>query len=642
MVSSRALRALLLPMAACCVVALCGARALHAQASQGNAQALSIDVPEVLTLGADRDVIVRYRAPVFLDATLYVSIGSLGPAQATGAGSWQVRYSPPSARYPQVAIFALVSRDGSRYRWARVRLRGTATVELSSDPNVQVSVAVAGAKFGPVRTDAAGRAAVPVVVPPGVKVAESSATDALGNVRNHAISLNVPELYPLLCVGAPESSQGFLVFAADSRGKPAVRAPLQTAAQTVTLSRSVAERPGVYRIAFQVPEQVRPGAIAHLDVSLQGSAERASCEIPLMLEPAAKVEVALSRSKYVATEAEPIAIHITPRYSGPGERASALLELSASVGELAQTRVATREPVEIAWRLPHELAGRSQALLHVSGDVKQELAVTLAGGPAVALRARLDRAELPADGHATSALRVSASDSYGNPASVQLTAECLGELSEFRHTGAGEYEADYRALYGETGVDELRVTDRATGLVASTQLQLSPAGGRFALAARAGYLTNFARVSAPLGILQLAYRTPLLGDKLRFSALAGYYQSQASVGTQGSSPPLDVNVWAVPLLLRAEYSLSFGVVDVGPVLGAGMLGAQSRISSTDTGNFYDRHFVLLLAAGAGGAVALGPGRVCAELSYWAASFDKTTISDNAGGVNLSLGYEVSL
>jgi hypothetical protein len=74
----------------------------------------------------------------------------------------------------------------------------------------------------------------------------------------------------------------------------------------------------------------------------------------------------------------------------------------------------------------------------------------------------------------------------------------------------------------------------------------------------------------------------------------------------------------------------------------GMLGAQSRVASAESGSFLDAHFVLLWAAGAGASWPLGPGRICGELAYWAASLEKAAITGNAGGANLSLGYEVLL
>jgi hypothetical protein len=320
-----------------------------------------------------------------------------------------------------------------------------------------------------------------------------------------------------------------------------------------------------------------------------------------------------------------------------------VLQLSSNIGELSRTRLATREPIEIAWRLPHNFGAETTAVLQVRGDLTKDLPLALVTGAPTELQLRVDSEVLPADGHATTTLRVNGVDAYGNATDLtQLEGEALGTLSAFRQVARGSYEAQYRTPYSKEGKDRLLVTDRVSGLKVSRALTLQDVSHRFALAARAGYLTNFARVSAPLGIIQLGYRTPWFGERVKLSALAGYYQSQASVGTQSSAQAVDVAVWALPLLVRAEYIFSFGMLDLGPVLGAGMLGAQSRVESAATGSYHDAHFVPLLAAGANGGVGLGPGRVCAEVSYWAASLNKDTISGNAGGMNLSLGYELPL
>lgn len=616
-----------------------------AQKTRGAASSLAIEAPSQLTLGDDREVVVRYRAPAYLGATLSVSTGTLGQPQATGEGRWQVRYTPPVARYPQVAIFALVSRDGNQFAWSRVALRGSAVIELSSDPNVSVSVKVGDGKFGPVQTDNRGRAAVKVLVPPGIKQAESAATDALGNVRTQIISLDVPEIHPLLCVGPRESTEGFLVFATDDKGEPAANVPLRAEATTVTVTKTAAETEGVYRVLFAVPDNVRPGATAHLEVSTGKSktAAAASCEIPLALEEPASIDVALSRTSFHASEDEPVLVRVTPNYKGSGERSSVVLQLSTNLGELSRTRFATREPIEIEWRVPHNFGDVRAGLLQVRGDIENNFSLALQTGEPTELQVRVDRGTLPADGHTTTKLRVNGVDAYGNPTALsELEAQALGALTRFHQISVGSYEAEYRAPYGKEGTDVVSVTDRASGLTATRELTLESVRHRFALAARAGYLTNFARVSAPLGVVQLGYRTPWLGERVKFSALMGYYQSQASVGVQGSAQAMDVAVWALPLLMRAEYIFTIGMLDIGPVLGAGMLGAQSRVESADTGSYYDASFVPLFAAGANGGVGLGPGRVCAEFSYWAASLQKMAVSGNAGGMNLSLGYELPL
>ena len=628
-----------------CVLSFWLAPIVCAQSKNGADSGLAIETPLQLTLGDDREVLVRYRAPAYLGATLSVSTGTLGQPQATGEGRWQVRYTPPVARYPQVAIFALVSRDGNQFVWSRVALRGAAVVELSSDPNVSVSVKVGDGKFGPVNTDSRGRAAVKVLVPPGVKQAESAATDGLGNVRTQTISLDVPEIYPLLCVGPRESTAGFLVFATDDKGQPAANVPLRAETTTVSVTKTEAETDGVYRVLFAVPDNVRPGATAHLEVSAGKSKTAAamSCDIPLALEQPASIDVALSRASFQASEDEPIMVRVTPNYTGSGERSSVVLQLSSNLGELSRTRVATREPIEIEWRVPHNFGDVRAGLLQVRGDVDKDLPLSLQTGSPTELQLRVDRETLPADGHATTKLRVNGVDAYGNPTELTgIEAKAIGTLTRFHQVGVGAYEAEYRAPYGKEGADVVSVTDRASGLTVTRELTLGSVRHRFALAARAGYMTNFARVSAPMGVLQLGYRTPWLDERVKFSALVGYYQSQAFVGAQGSAQGVDVALWALPLLVRAEYIFTFGMLDIGPVLGAGMLGAQSRVESAGTGSYYDASFVPLLAAGANGGVGLGPGRICAEVSYWAASLTKVAVTGNAGGMNLSLGYELPL
>lgn len=628
-----------------CALWLCAVSIANAQKSQPRASGLAIETPAQLILGDEREVLVRYRAPAELGATLSVSTGTLGQPRATGEGRWQVAYTPPAARYPQVAIFALVSRDGTQFVWSRVPLSGSAVVELSSDPNVSISVKVGDSKFGPVSTDSRGRAAVKVVVPPGIKHAESTAVDAIGNERTQAISLDVPEIAPLLCVGPRESTEGFLLFATDDKGQPAANLPLQVQATTVTVTETVAETKGVYRVLFALPDSVRSGDTAKLQVT-RGKAKTGdaiSCEIPLALEPPESIEVALSRPRFQATDEQPILVRVTPHYAGSGERSSVVLELESDLGEIERRRIATREPIEIAWRVPQKLGERREAVLRVRGDLERELRIELQPGPPSELQLRVERDVLPADGQSTTQLRVLGLDAHGNPTELtQLETQSLGAITRFHQVGVGVYEAEYRAPYGNAGVDLVVVVDRASGLEVSRELTLKSIEHMFALAARIGYMTNFARVNVPFAVVQLGYRTPWLGSRLKLSALAGYYQSDSAVGAQSSAQNVEVALWALPVLVRAEYIFSFGMLDVGPVVGAGMLGAQSRVRSSEIGAYYDAHFVPLLAAGANGGVGLGPGRVCMEVAYWAASLDKVAISGNAGGMNLSLGYELPL
>jgi hypothetical protein len=254
---------------------------------------------------------------------------------------------------------------------------------------------------------------------------------------------------------------------------------------------------------------------------------------------------------------------------------------------LSQAHVVAREPVELTWSLPKAFAGKTEAVLRVSGEAR-------------------------------------------------------GELSRFAEVALGRYEAEYRAPRGFAGSDRVSVSDTASGLHAEATLQLVSGNGPIALAARAGYLTNLARVSGPLLLVSLGYRLPVWQEHVRVSALAGYYTSQTNVPTDSASEKLDVGLRAVPLMLRAEYAFRLGIVQLSPLVGAGVLSALSQLSSPSTGAYRDHNLLPLLAAGANAGLALGPGQVSLELSYWAAALDAQTVSGNAGGANVSMGYELSL
>jgi hypothetical protein len=188
----------------------------------------------------------------------------------------------------------------------------------------------------------------------------------------------------------------------------------------------------------------------------------------------------------------------------------------------------------------------------------------------------------------------------------------------------------------------VRVRDDASGLSAEASLELVSGNGPIALAARAGYLTNLARVSGPLLVVSLGYRLPVWREHVRLSALAGYYTSQASVPTDSTAEKLDVGLRAVPMMLRAEFAFRLGALQLSPLLGAGVLSALSQLSSAATGAYRDHSFLPLLAAGANAGLAWGPGQVSLELSYWAAALDAQIVTGNAGGANVSMGYELPL
>ena len=624
--------------------ALCACLLPCARARAQEDEVFSIQAPDKLVLGAEREAELRIKAPAPLTASLSTNLGSLSAPEPSGEGEWRVRYTPPDTRYPQVAIFALVSPDGSQLAWARMALHGSATVELRSDPRVQVSVKVADKTFGPVTTDAQGSAALAVLVPPGVTHAASTATDALGNERVESIPLEVPAITPLMSVCPPQDARDFLVFAARANASPWPELQLHAEATTVATAEITVEEPGVYRVALQIPNAVRAGELARLSAAISGKpASVTRCELAVPLERPERIDVELSRARFVASETEPVRVRLVPRYKGVREKAAFALHLKTDLGSLSQSRVSAREPVELTWQVPQQLAGHPEARMRLWGDLRRTLVLPLEAAGLASLSVRAVQARMPADGHSSAPLIVQARDVFDNPVrGLQLQAQATGSVGELQEREPGEYEAEYRAALGQPGEDHVRVRDPASGKQAEIVIELWSQSGRFWLAARAGYIHNFARVSGPLGQAELGYRLPVLRERLSLGLLVGYYQSSTHVGVTGSAGTLATKLWAVPVLLRLHYTVPLGAVDLTPLLGGGVLAAATSVSSTLTGSIRESHVVPVFTGGLGAGLGLGPGRLCLELAYEHAVLSGESVRGNAAGAHAGLGYALLL
>jgi hypothetical protein len=606
----------------------------------------SIEAPARLVLGKDGPTAIRYRLPADARAHLISNIGSLGEPRQVQPGLWQVTFNPPSQKYPQVALLVLRDdEDESSFVWTQLPLHGVATVELRSDPEVQVEVQVAGVAFGPTRTDKHGRAAVSVVVPPGVAEAISVASDALGNQRHQSIPIAVPEFQRLLSLCAPGGAPGFWVLAIDTKGAADSDAKLEAEVAPLAVRAIAARAPGVYRVGLRIPDQLRAGDIVRVAARVAGKPKFvSSCELRVPLERPERLDMTLSRAVFAAGEAEPIVVKITPRYAGAREPEATDLRFEATLGKLSQTRVRSSSQVELTWEVPSNFGGRSQASLRVrAGDVIATRSIALEAGPPSALELIAEDEQLPADGASSTKLTLQARDAHGNPVRVaRLRASARGQVSEFRATGPGKFEANYRAPDELTSEDPVQVRELDSGMVARHAIRLHRKRPPFALSLRAGYLTNFAKVSAPQLTLQFAYRLPFAREHIQIALEAGYFRSQDETLSADSRDSVRTRVQGVPLALRVHYVLGFGALDLWPFVAAGVLFGSTELSAASTGNARTTSSIPLFAAGGGGSLPLGAGRALLELGYSYATFASGRARGNAGGFNAGLGYALEL
>jgi hypothetical protein len=367
------------------LTARAGAQAGHAPppTAASAALALSIEAPQVMVLGRDAQATVRFSAPDAARVQLYANIGRLGSPRRVAEGRFEADYTPPEEKFPQVAIVALVSDDAARVAWTQIALHGAAHVELRSEPEVSVEVHVGGGVFGPVKTDREGRAEIPVIVPPGTVDAVSIATDALGNQREQRIPIEVPAFLRLLSVCSNQDARGFWLFAVDASGAPLQDATLDFDAAPLRVSGSSAAAPGVYRVALQIPDEVRAGASAQLHATLRGQpVSQQTCEIRVELERAAGIALHMSRPNDAQAKqaAQPIRMRVTPQYRGTGPAEAAELEFSATLGRVEPLVARSSSPVEVLWWLPNASADRSDAVFSArSGALSATQTVALPG-----------------------------------------------------------------------------------------------------------------------------------------------------------------------------------------------------------------------------------------------------------------------
>ncbi|WP_223759525.1 hypothetical protein [Myxococcus sp. RHSTA-1-4] len=182
--------------------------------------------PERVVLGQDSRVTVEVHVPPGSGPVRgAASSGGFASDRVEGGAVRTFQWTPPSVRYPLVAVLAFWVDDGAQppeVAVLRIPLLGKTQLEVSTAAGADVVVEVGGARFGPVRADARGRARVPVEVPPGVRVAQVLA--ARNTLNTHAtIRLDPPNEAPLVAALTPSplpaGTGGWLLVA----GEPELR-----------------------------------------------------------------------------------------------------------------------------------------------------------------------------------------------------------------------------------------------------------------------------------------------------------------------------------------------------------------------------------------------------------------------------------
>ncbi len=198
--------------------------------------------------------------------TIAVSSGRIRALVPAGPGRFRAVYEPGETRYPEVAVLlALVPRcplcpTPRAVGHAIVPLAAAVALPGEAEPGTRTTVTVAGRQYGPAVADGKGQFSVPIVIPPGARLASASSVDALGNRRTKEIDLQLPEVDRLACAAWPaavpadgRSEAGVWCVASTVTGAPAEGARLALAASAGEAGPLAPGRGALQRARWRAP-----------------------------------------------------------------------------------------------------------------------------------------------------------------------------------------------------------------------------------------------------------------------------------------------------------------------------------------------------------------------------------------------------
>ena len=123
-----------------------------------------------------------------------MNVGSFSEVTRVAAGRYRSTYVPPPTRFPQVALVAVWRETGpeARIEYLRISLYVTTKIPVASKAGSQVTLQIGPDSFGPVMTDARGKATIAAAVPPNVHDAMLVVKDKQGLETKKKIPIEVP------------------------------------------------------------------------------------------------------------------------------------------------------------------------------------------------------------------------------------------------------------------------------------------------------------------------------------------------------------------------------------------------------------------------------------------------------------------
>lgn len=202
---------------------------------------------------------------------LRANVGRVEALARTGPGTYRARYVLPETRYPEVAVLVALSAwphpQSIHGAYGRLLVPLAAAVDLPgfTEKDAEISIDIAGQRFGPARAGPDGRFRLPVIVPPGHRFGQGQVTDTAGNVRRTPIDLLLPPTDGLACVLNPPrlpadgvARARVLCATSDPLGRPVQDARVTAQARHGTLEGPRRAEGGLLEWIYTAPRGLRP------------------------------------------------------------------------------------------------------------------------------------------------------------------------------------------------------------------------------------------------------------------------------------------------------------------------------------------------------------------------------------------------
>ena len=253
--------------------------------------------PAQITLGQDASATLSISAadPTLKAEDLMVTTtaGTVQNVVSMGGGNFIAQFTPPQERFPRIAQITIADRRNPAKSWGAgaLPLVGKTAFPVTGQPGSAIIVRIEGRDFGPVPSDAAGNAKVPIIVPPGAPKA-SIVSIVNGQPVEKPLDLKIPPAKRVSFVPTnpsvpADNSLTLLVRAVvlQPSGKPDTSAKVTFNSTAGTVTKAKHEGDGIYTADFTPPYGTMTSK-ATLQVSVKDANGAQSDAMDVALVPA--------------------------------------------------------------------------------------------------------------------------------------------------------------------------------------------------------------------------------------------------------------------------------------------------------------------------------------------------------------------